>query len=123
METSIEDLIGRILIKIENNEDELIFTCNSGIKYHMYHSQSCCETVTIEDISGDLNDLIGSPILKAEEKTKVVSNTKKEKQRSVESGSFTWTFYTIATINGYVDIRWFGESNGNYSEKVDFIKL
>lgn len=123
METSIIDLIGRILIKIENYEDELIFTCNNGIKYKMYHEQQCCETIIIEDIIGDLNDLIGSPILKAEEKTKIVSNTKKEKQRSENSDNFTWTFYTIATINGYVDIRWFGESNGNYSEKVDFIKL
>jgi hypothetical protein len=73
--------------------------------------------VTVEDIVGDLGDLIGEPILIAEE---VTSNENPEGVTKEYQDSFTWTFYKFATRKGYVDIRWYGESNGCYSEGVDF---
>lgn len=116
-----EDLIGKTLVSVSINDDEteIVFTDTNGGLYEMYHVQECCESVYIEDINGDLEDLIGSPILQAEETTN--SNDKMHLDYSPES--FTWTFYKLATVNGYVTIRWLGKSNGYYSERVSFCKL
>lgn len=82
----------------------------------MFHDQDCCESVYVESIVGDLNDLIGNEILLAEESTNSEDNPPEY------ADSFTWTFYKIATIKGYIDIRWLGESNGYYSESVNTLK-
>jgi len=124
MNAKFSELIGKTVVSIDKKEDELIFICATGEKYKMYHELDCCESVTIEDICGELNDLIGTPIVKAEEVTNYEPTSEQDKQKTKEAndyGSCTWTFYKLATIKGYVDIRWFGESNG-YSESVDFVK-
>lgn len=113
----LKDLIGKTLTKVEASEYEIIFITNEGKRYSLYHSQDCCESVTVEDIVGDLNDLVGEPILLAEEAT---SNENPAGVTKKYQDSFTWTFYKFATSKGYVDIRWYGESNGYYSERVDF---
>jgi hypothetical protein len=118
---NVKELIGKTIIDIKNNNDEeLIFTCDDGSVYMMYHSQDCCEGVSIDEIIGDLSSLLNTPLIKAEERTsdKNPDGITKEYQ-----DSFTWTFYELATIKGYVTLRWYGESNGYYSESVDFKQI
>ena len=121
----IEILKGKTLEKIEGmkaGNDEILFYCTDGAVFKMHHYQDCCENVTIDDVCGDIEDLIGSEIIVAE------SNTNRENPEGVkvpesQDNSFTWTFYKLATRKGYVDLRWYGESNGWYSEDVDFEQI
>jgi hypothetical protein len=115
---NVNELIGKTINKIDKNEnEELIFYTDDNKIYRMYHEQDCCESVYIEDICGDLSDLIGMPIVMAEE----VVEEGKAKDEWDESS--TWTFYKFATVKGYVTIRWYGTSNGYYSESVDFVDI
>lgn len=119
---SISDLVGKTLVCVRGAEkggDEIIFTCSDGTIYLMYHEQVCCESVTIEDICGDVSRLLNTPILKAED----ISSQCEEGPLGYYDDSYTWTWYHLATVKGYVTIRWYGESNGYYSESVDFAKL
>lgn len=106
------DILGKNIIKIAKGYDSLIFYTDNGIVYEQCHHQNCCESVAIEDITGDLDDLIGSPILVAEESSNDDTTT--------ICGQ--WTFYKLATNKGWVDIRWYGSSNGYYSVGVSFDK-
>lgn len=117
-----KELLGKTVKRIIATEDEIVIETDDNHMYEMYHSQDCCESVYIESIVGDLQDLVGNPILLAEE---AVSNENPDWYDATDKyqDSFTWTFYKLATIKGYVDIRWYGESNGYYSESVDLYRL
>ena len=113
------EFIGKTVVKIHKIDDSaLLFECSDGSKHIMHHEQDCCECVYIEDICGELDDLIGSPITMAEESYKYG-----EESEDSFADSETWTFYKFATLNGYVTIRWYGSSNGYYSESASFYQV
>lgn len=64
-----ETLLGMTLkeIRYSDDEDKIVFANEDGCEYHQLHIQDCCEGVHIESIDGDLSNLIGFPILLAEE--------------------------------------------------------
>lgn len=107
----MKQMIGKIFTKVESSNDQLVFS-NDVETFRFHHYQDCCESVYIESIVGDLSDLVGVPILMAEESS--------NDMESNEYGDvIEWTFYKFATIKGYVDVRWCGFSNGYYSTSVD----
>lgn len=117
----ITELVGLTMTKVESQGDEVYLHTDSGRRFVMAHEQDCCESVGIESITGDLEDLVGSPILVAEESVSDdwPDGAVRPWQSKEEPDSYTWTFYKLATIKGWVDIRWYGESNGYYSESVE----
>lgn len=114
---SISSLLGKTLksVIVTENKEEILFITTEEDEYKLWHSQDCCESVSVEEVVGDLNDIVGAPILQAEESSNQDGNYHGE--------SATWTFYKLATIKGSVTIRWLGTSNGYYSESVDFAKV
>ena len=119
MYEKFEDLKGKVLKEVTVENSEIRFVTVGGDIYRMFHYQDCCESVYVESVVGDVQDLVGEPILVAEE---VTSGDNPEGFEAEYQESFTWTFYKLATRKGYVDIRWYGESNGYYSESVSFEK-
>jgi hypothetical protein len=112
----MERIIGKTPTSIEvvqdrDYDDSIKMTFSDGTSCKWYHRQDCCEDVHIDDINGDFNDLIGSPIMVAECRTS---------EGDVGWDHETWTFYTFRGIGGSVDVKWHGSSTGDYSEEVDF---
>ena len=110
-------MLGKTFVQVTGavGNFDLLFETAQGERFMFSHQQDCCERVDINDIVGDLEDLVGEPLLVAEQvegETPVDFNER-------EYESVTWTFYKFATRKGYVDVRWLGESNGYYSEGVD----
>jgi len=110
----IRDMVGKTFTRVYGGvgDGEMVFE-NDTERYVFTHDQDCCESVDINDVVGDLEDLVGEPLLMAEEVSGATEPDVKH------SESYTYTFYKFATRRGYVDVRWLGESNGYYSESVD----
>jgi hypothetical protein len=114
---TIDEMVGKTFTSVtrhkdkEEGNDVLAFVCDDGRTYSFWYEQDCCAKVEMLDACGDLSDLEGSPIVEAEERVK---NSSREDYDESE----TWTFYSFSTAKGTVVIRWYGTSNGYYSETV-----
>jgi len=145
VEHQIAVLIGKTLkeITVSDSDEQIDFITDDDERYRMLHHQDCCEDVLVDDIIGDLDDLIGAPVLEAREASNSGDDVEGFWREMYDDEEFvlqkmagfpdlpemnrdeseTWTFYIISTIKGSVTIRWYGTSNGYYSERVDFEKV
>lgn len=115
-----DHLMGKTIANIQGLKKysecvQIYFTDGSYLS--MYHEQDCCESVTLEDFDNDAQSLIGGDIIRIEE---CISNESDEEFNPLNDYdySYTWTFYTIITSKGTMKLRWYGASNGYYSEGI-----
>ncbi len=89
-------MLGKTFVQVSGavDSDEMLFETAQGERFMFAHSQDCCESVRINDITGDLQDLVGSPLLVAEE----VRGATEPDEEHYES--YTYTFYKFATRKG-----------------------
>jgi len=133
-----DDVVGMVFSSVYHDDVDVYFHIQgSADRLLMTHDQDCCESVTLEEVIGDLEDLVGTPILEARESASEnrfdaeyeilgpeeqvmfkLSMDLRQTDDDMNSESQTWTFYNFRTIKGSVTLRWYGTSNGYYSEAV-----
>lgn len=112
-QAEMNKMLNRVVVGVDASEEKIALRFEGGARGEFFHVQDCCEAVWVEDVNGNWNDLVGHPLLVAEERVDCSPPGNFESE--------TWTFYTFRSVAGSVDVRWIGESNGYYSEDVDFI--
>lgn len=123
--TQYNDMLGKTMESVQLSDDRTLMRfVGKRWVWEFCHEQECCESVEIIDVIGELDDLVGAPIYMAEEVVSQEENPDGAKGPDPEDRdlSYTWTFYKFATVKGYVTIRWYGQSSGYYSERVDVHK-
>ena len=113
-ETNITDIEGKIVSEItgaKSDSEELTISFVDGCSIRFFHEQDCCENVRISDIVGDFSEFVGQPITGISERSN---------GGDTDYGTETWTFYEFTYPKGSVTVRWLGESNGYYSERVEW---
>lgn len=112
--TDTQELIGKTPTKAYVEKGALLFEFDDGSAYTLDGESDCCNSpASVEDVCGDLNDLVGLPLLLAEE---VSNGDAPEGQPEGAQESYTWSFYKFGTVKGRVTVRFLGSSNGYYSE-------
>lgn len=110
---TIQEIMG---CKKHSDEVTIKFTDGSCLKF--YHQQDCCESVHLEDFDTEPEYLINTNIISIEERKYSDSENAVEPLNDWDE-SYTWTFYIIKTSKFTMWMRWYGTSNGWYSETVD----
>jgi hypothetical protein len=113
MSNDLDNIIGATVLAVEGcnvGSESILFRTDKGT-LRLYHVQNCCESVSVYDVNGDPSDLVGGVVSVAEERSNQEGDRGDYRTR--------WTFYTIRTTKGDLDMRWLGKDNGYYGVSVD----
>ncbi|HBY20802.1 MAG TPA: hypothetical protein DEG71_07310 [Clostridiales bacterium] len=108
-----ESLLGATLLDFEELDDRVSFLTDKG-RYTLINFESWCGNdcdVSLEDIDGNIYRLFGQKIIFAEE---IIHSGTDE--------STCYSFYKLSTNNDSVTLRFYGRSNGYYSENMQLYK-
>ena len=100
---NVEALIGLTLRRCVRDGNEIHLYANNGLTFSLGNPRDA----EIEDICGELVDLVGSPITMAEEESW-------DDDPSDDYSRLAWYYYKFATVKGYVTIR-FECTDGYYA--------
>jgi hypothetical protein len=107
-----ETLVGKTINKIEVEDDRVNLFTDCG-RYTMISFEQWCgndvEVYLDNDEEDNLDVILNSPILLAE-----------ESEGSVDG--YDYTFYKLSTAIDSITLRFYGRSNGYYSESVELYK-
>lgn len=96
---SITNMIGKTFTAVTVNDEKTEMDLHyEGGRFRFEHMQECCESVYITDIEGDLDSLVGSPILVAQV---VIEDDTEEDDEHGRGEISQWTFYKVATVKGW----------------------
>lgn len=121
---SFFELKGKTLTDIKGLEEgsEYQTFITDTEKYVLEHQEDCCESVILTKIIGDVNSILNSEIVLAEDDIGA-NEPEWAKDRSYYD-SYTWSKYVIETKNGgRLEFWYLGESNGYYCEAAIFYKF
>jgi len=87
--------------------------------YRLEHYQDCCESVRLENVIGDIKNILNVPITLAEEDNPGDPDWYSESYND----SHTWSVFILEAGGKRVEFWFLGESNGYYGESVDFVEI
>ena len=119
LDAGVQHLIGRVIKSVEvgKSEGRVKFYLKDGTALAIWHEHDCSDCVYLEDIIGidTVTQLTGETVLDA-----YVSYRVGEHDKDSTWGRFSvWVFLMLRTNNYSVVFRWYGTSNGYYSECPD----
>lgn len=113
--TKPEKMEGKEILEIQGlkkGSKEVNFISTDGEIFKMTHIQDSGENVSLEEFSCSFDP---------SEKCKILKMEIRESIKEPEYGRIQWTMYDFQTDKGFLQLRWYGVSNGWYSEDVDIL--
>jgi len=119
----LKDLKGKRVLAVNGlkaGSEAADFLLSDGSIFEMAYYPECCASCSILEMDCTPEDFIDQEILNAEE---VGGGETPAPDSEYAPESYTWTFMKFTTSKGHFTIRWYGESNGYYSETPSCVLL